>query len=78
VLLLAAFVTLKATVYLLVLAYTCKGLFVVEYFPSPKLQYHASGDPVLLSLNVTANGALPVILLAVNAATGGLGAVTVI
>jgi hypothetical protein len=74
-----AFVTVKLTVYFPTLLYVCTGFLVGEFcVPSPKLQFHDAGVPELVSVNVTVNCALPVILLAVNAAAGGLGAVTVI
>ena len=37
----------------------CLGLFSVEYFPSPKSQFHEVGDPLLVSVNVTFRGAFP-------------------
>ena len=40
--------------------------------PSPKSQIQEVGDPVLLSVNVTANGAFPDMGDAENAATGGV------
>jgi len=72
-----AFVTVKLTVYFPALLYTCIGLEDIEYDPSPKFQFHVVGDPLLLSVNVTVKGAFPDTLLAINAATGSLGAVTV-
>ncbi len=45
-------------------------LFSLEVVPSPKLHFHFSGKPVLLSVNLTFNGAFPEVVDAENAATG--------
>ena len=37
----------------------CFGFCSVEVFPSPKFQFHEVGDPVLVSVKVTFNGAFP-------------------
>ena len=36
-----------------------RWILAVEVVPSPKLHFHAVGDPVLLSVNATFNGAFP-------------------
>ena len=71
VLLSAAFVTFKLTVYFPALIYLCIGFFAVELLLSPKFQDREVGEPVLLSLNFTDRGAFPERGDAVNAATGG-------
>jgi hypothetical protein len=44
---------------------------IVEFdVPSPKLQFHEVGDPVLVSLNATFNGAFPEVGVAEKLATG--------
>ncbi|KAF5039453.1 hypothetical protein DSECCO2_543750 [anaerobic digester metagenome] len=48
----------------------CTGFRSAETPPSPKLQDQEAGAPVEASVNLTANGATPVVALAVNAATG--------
>ena len=55
----AAFLTVRVTVYIPALVYLCEGLLVVEVLLSPKSQDHEAGDPVLLSVNFTVNGAFP-------------------
>ncbi len=39
----------------------CFGFWSVEVVPSPKLQFHAVGEPVELSLKYTVRGAVPVL-----------------
>ena len=78
VLLPLAFLTVKLTVYFPALLYVCTGFLAVEYVPSPKLHFHEVGDPVLLSVNVTFNGAFPEVGDAENAATGAFKAFTII
>ena len=70
VLLPLAFFTVKLTVYFPALLYVCAGFLAVEYVPSPKLHFHEVGDPVLLSVNCTFNGAFPEVGDAEKAATG--------
>jgi hypothetical protein len=61
---------IKLTVYVPTFVNWCTGFFCVEVFPSPKFQDHEVGEPVLLSVNVTLNGAIPVVEDALIAATG--------
>jgi hypothetical protein len=65
-----AFFTVRLTVYFPALLYLCTGFLAVEYVPSPKLQFYEAGEPVLLSLNCTFNGAFPEPGDAEKAATG--------
>ena len=41
-----------------------------ELDPSPKFHFHDVGEPVELSVNVTVNGALPVVGVPAKLATG--------
>jgi hypothetical protein len=63
------FLTVNLTVYFPALLYLCTGFFWVEYVPSPKLHFLEIGDPVLLSVNRTFNGAFPEVGDATKAAT---------
>ncbi len=49
----ALLLTVSFTVKFPAVEYICFGLLTVEYVPSPKLQFHAVGAPVLLSVEVT-------------------------
>jgi len=49
----------------------------VEVFPSPKSQAHAVTLPVEASVNATASGALPSVVLVLKDAAGGASTVTV-
>src|SRR5665647_1201128 len=55
----AAFVTVKLTVYFPALLYICTGFLSVEVSLSPKFQRYDVGDPLLLSVNLTFNGNVP-------------------
>ena len=66
----AAFFTVKVTVNFPFLVYVCVALRVDEVVLSPKFQLHEVGDPVLLSVNCTLNGAFPDVGDAEKAATG--------
>ena len=46
------------------------GFLIVAVWPSPKVQDHDVGSPVDSSVNWTARGVSPVVVLAVNAAVG--------
>jgi hypothetical protein len=46
------------------------GFCEVFVAPSPKLHFHEVGEPVLVSLKATVNGAVPEVGLAENAVTG--------
>jgi len=37
----------------------CTGFFSVEYVPSPKVQFHEFGEPVLWSVKLTVRGVFP-------------------
>jgi hypothetical protein len=50
--------------------YVCSGFFSVEYVPSPKFHFHETGDPALLSVNKTFNGATPLLGFTLNEARG--------
>jgi len=50
---------------------------VLYHVPSPKDLFQTIGDPVEVSLNCTASGAVPEVWLAVKLAVGGTGSVTV-
>ncbi len=67
----SAFFTFKLTLYLLTLVYLCTEFWFFEVLPSPNLQDHELGDPVLLSSNLTVNGAFPDVGYAENAAIEG-------
>lgn len=54
-----AFLTVKVTVNLPFLVYVCEAFLVDKVTPSPKFQTQEVGDPLLLSVNVTFNGAFP-------------------
>ena len=73
-----AFLTVKLTVYVPFLTYLCEGSCTVDVFPSPNFQDQELGILVLLSVNFTVRGALPLVGDAVKAATGFFGAVTTI
>jgi hypothetical protein len=53
----------------------CDGDWLVDVPPSPNVHAQLVGPPVLVSANVTANGAVPLVGLAVNDAVGATGAV---
>ena len=50
----------------------CEGFCTVEVDPSPKFHAHDVGDPVEVSVNDTANGAVPLVGDAVNDAVGAV------
>ena len=52
----------------------CDGDRLVDGPPSPKVHAQLVGPPVLVSVNVTASGARPLVGLAVNEAVGSIGA----
>ena len=66
----AALVAVSLTVYFPAVEYLCVGFFAVEDVPSPKFHFQEVGDPVLLSVKETLNGAFPDVEDAENAATG--------
>lgn len=68
----------KLIVYFPALLYVWSVFCCVEVPPSPKAQFHEAGEPVLLSVNVTLNGAFPEVFDTEKAATGGLKAFTTI
>jgi hypothetical protein len=70
VLLPAALVTLKLTLYFPAIVYLCTGFFWVEYVLSPKLHFHDVGAPVLLSAKATFKGDLPEVTLLAKFAIG--------
>ena len=51
----------------------CDGLCAVDVVPSPKVHNQLEGAPVDVSVNCTANGALPDVGIAVNEAAGAAG-----
>ena len=59
VLLPAALVTFRVTVYFPAFVYLCTGFLAVEVYLSPKFQRYDVDDPVLLSVNFTVNGTFP-------------------
>jgi hypothetical protein len=78
VLLPAAFLAVRLTVYFPALLYVWSRFCCVEVLPSPKTHLHEVGDPVLLSVKVTFNGTFPEVGVAEKAAAGGLKAFTAI
>lgn len=67
----SAFFTFKLTLYLPTLVYLSTEFWLFEVLPSPNLQDHELGDPVLLSLNFTVNDAFPDAGYAENATVEG-------
>lgn len=54
--------------------YVCTGFCCLEIFPSPKVQNHEVGEPVLSSeVNLTFSGAFPEVGIAEKSATGRTG-----
>ena len=76
VLLPCEFPAVRETVNFPFLVYVCTGFLVVEEVPSPKFHLHEVGDPVLLSVNCTFNGAFPEVGDAENAPIGVLRGAT--
>jgi hypothetical protein len=70
VLLPAALPTVKLTVYFPAAVYLCVVFCLAEVVPSPKFHFHEVGEPVLVSLKVTVNGAFPEVGFAEKFATG--------
>ena len=53
--------------------YICTGFLVVADVPSPKLQLHVAGEPVLVSVNAIVKGLFPEVTLLLKLATGSIG-----
>jgi hypothetical protein len=70
VLLPAALVAVRVTVYVPTLVYVCDGLSVEEVLPSPNDHSHDAGEFVDSSMKRTARGAVPEVAFDANAATG--------
>ena len=64
----------SVTVYVPAAAKVCDGFCAVEVAPSPKFHDQLLGEPLEVSVNCTANGALPDSGDAVNDALGAVGA----
>jgi hypothetical protein len=70
-------VAVPDTVYVWVV-FLREAVVVLNHCPPPKLQFHAVGVPLDVSLNITARGATPDVTFVANDATGAPADVTVI
>jgi hypothetical protein len=63
-------VTVRFTVYIPTAVYVWVSFWRSLYVPSPNDQFHEVGEPVEVSVNVTASGTVPEVGVAVKEATG--------